>query len=102
RAGFCDRRCALRFSQRRIVEPTGRWRDRHAGAMALVTFPERKVTRSPGRRAEKDMDVEAAGAEAQLRAAKSLDSLRRNDEQKKLVSRASARGDRCHADKTRH
>src|SRR5690348_17778392 len=25
--------------------------------MALVTFPERKVTRSPGRRAERDMDV---------------------------------------------
>ena len=43
------------------------WLDRHAGAMALATFPERKVARSPWRRAEKDMDVEVPDAEAHLR-----------------------------------
>src|SRR5579875_2057331 len=50
--------------KRRAVEPTGRWRDRHAGAMVLATFAETKVARSPWRRAEKDMDVEVSDSKA--------------------------------------
>jgi len=46
-----SRRPAWR-EKRRAVSPTRSRRNRRAGRLALVTFPERKVTRSPLRRAK--------------------------------------------------
>jgi len=45
------------------VEPTGRWRDRHAGANGFGCFCRNKSSPLAWRRAEKDRDVVASTAE---------------------------------------